>query len=70
MSFCSGWLGEIYNMSKETNFNNLIYYYKNPNLAPINFIDFKGSMYIYNNIKNGETSIEKIEEDRKKLNQN
>ena len=50
--------GEIYNMSKEINF---IYYYKNSNLAPVNFIDFKGPMHMYN-IKNGETSME---EDKK-----
>ena len=53
-------------MSKEINFNNLIYYSKNPKLTPINFVDFKGPKHIYNNIENGETSIEKIEEDKKK----
>ena len=45
-------------MSKEINF---IYYYKNSNLATVNFIDFKGPMHMYN-IKNGETSME---EDKK-----
>ena len=54
-------------MSKEINFNNLIYYSKNPKLTPINFVDFKGPKHIYNNIENGETSIEKIEEDKKKI---
>ena len=39
-------IGEIYNNSKEINFDILIYYHKNPKLTPINFIDFKGPMYI------------------------
>ena len=46
--------------SNETSFINLIYYYKNPNLSPKNFIGFKGPIHIYSNIKNGETSIKKI----------
>ena len=45
---------EIYNMSREINFNNLIHYHKHLNLAPINLIDFKGPMHIHNNIKNDE----------------
>ena len=62
-------MGEIYNMSKEIDFNNLIYYFRNPNLAPINFINFKGPIHIYN-IKSGETSTRKIEGDKKTWNQN
>ena len=42
-----------------------MYYYKNPNLAPISFIDFKGLMHIYNNTKKGERSVEKIEKGKK-----
>ena len=42
---------EIYNMNNEISFDNLIYYYKDPNLAPMNFIDFKGAMHVYSNIK-------------------
>ena len=53
-------------MSKEIDFNNLIYYFRNPNHAPINFINFKGPIHIYN-IKNGETSTRKIEGDKKNL---
>ena len=58
---------EIYNMSKEINFNNLIYSYKNPNLAPINFIKVKHPMHIYNEIKNEKTSIGKTDKVQKKL---
>ena len=37
--------GEIYNTSKKINLNHL------------NFIDFRGSMYISTEVKNGNTSI-------------
>ena len=33
----------------------------------INFISFKGLLHIYNNIKNSNISIEKIEEDKKQF---
>ena len=33
----------------------------------INFISFKGPLHIYNNIKNSNISIEKIEEDQKQF---
>ena len=60
-------IGDIYNISKEINSNNLTYHFKGSNTAPINFIDFRGSMHIYNDIKNGNISIEKIEEDQKQF---
>ena len=41
----------IYNNSKKFNFNNLTDHYKGSNTAPINFIDFKGPMHIYNEQK-------------------
>ena len=41
-------VGEIYNISKEIDFDNLTYRFKVSNLAPINFIDFTGPMHIYN----------------------
>ena len=52
-------IGEIYNMSKQIDFNNLAYYFKDQNIAPINFIRFKGPMHIYIDIKNSNTSIKK-----------
>ena len=60
-------IGEIYNVSKEINFNNLAYHFKDSNTAPINFIDFDGSMHIYDEIKNGNISTAKIEEDQKQF---
>ena len=49
--------GKIYNMSKQLGFNNLICYFKDQNIAPINFISFKDPTRICSNIKNGNTSI-------------
>ena len=60
-------MDETQKMSDEINFNNLTCYFASPNLAPINFIGFKGLLNISNEIKNGETSIEKIEEDQNKF---
>ena len=56
-------VGEIYNISKKINFNNSIYHFKGFNTEPINVIDFRGPMHIYSEIKNGNISIEKNEED-------
>ena len=58
-------IGEIYNISKEINFNNLTYHFAGSNIAPINCI--RGSMCIYNELKNGNISTEKIEEDQKQF---
>ena len=58
-------IGEIYNISKEINFNNLTYHFAGSNIAPINCI--RGSMRIYNELKNGNISTEKIEEDQKQF---
>ena len=48
-------------------FNNLTYHFKGSNTAPISFVDFSGPMHIYNKMKNGNISIEKIIEDRKQF---
>ena len=60
-------IGEIYNISKGIDFNNLTYHFKDSNTAPKIFINFKGPMYIHNEIKNDNISIEKIEEDQKQF---
>ena len=52
-------IGDIYNISKETDFNNLIYYFKGPHIVPINFVVFTGPMHIHNEIMNGDTTIKK-----------
>ena len=60
-------MNEIQKMKDEINFNDLTHYFRSPNLAPINFVGFRGPLNIYNEIKNDETSIEKIDEDHKKF---
>ena len=60
-------IGETYSISKRSNFNNLAYRFKGSNTAPINCIDFKGPMHIYNEVKHGNISIENIEEDQKQF---
>ena len=48
-------------MSKQIDFNNLTYYFKDQNIDPINFINFNGPMHIYNKIKYGNIPIQKFE---------
>ena len=60
-------IGEICIASIQIDFNNLTYKFKDENLDPIHFIDFKGPMHIYNNMKNGNTWIAKKEEDEKQF---
>ena len=52
-------------MTKQIGFNILTYYFTTLGLASINFARFKDPMRIYNDIKNGNISIEKAEEDQK-----
>ena len=39
---------------KKINLNDLTYISEGSNTAPINFIDFRGPMHIYNEIKNSK----------------
>ena len=52
-------MGEIRDLGRQINFNNLTYYFKSKDIAPINFIDFKGPLNLDKNIFSGDTSIEK-----------
>ena len=60
-------IGEIYNISKEIYFNNLTYHFKGSDIPTMNFIDFRGPMHIYNEVKNANISTEKTEEDQKQF---
>ena len=57
-------IGERCNASEQIDFNNLTYKFEDESLDPINHIGFKDPMHIYNNIKNGNSSWEKIEKDQ------
>ena len=54
------------NLSKQIDFNNLTYYFKGES-APKNFIDFKGPLDFYKNIKAGYIKLEKVEGKQKKF---
>ena len=68
--FSNEGIGQIYNVIKQIDFSNLTFHFKDKNISPINFVGFSGPMYIYNNIKNGNTSIEKLEEDQENFKSN
>ena len=61
---------EMQKMSGDIEFNKLNYYFKNQNLAPLNFIGFRGLLNIYEKIKNGNISIKKAKEYQKKFKSN
>ena len=60
---------EIQKTSKEIDFNKLVYYFKAPNIAPINFIRFRGPLQIFNELKNGNT-LKKLKKTKKKFKSN
>ena len=62
-------MDEILEMSREINFNNLIYHFKV--LSPsMSFTKFEGPMLTYDQLKNGNDTLSQVEEDKKKLDQN
>ena len=57
-------LDEILKMSQEINYGKLVYDFKGP-IPSINFDIFGGPMYTYNQLKNGEKTLQQIEEEQK-----
>ena len=55
---------EIQDMAKPIDYNNLTYYFTRLNNNPTDFIRFKDPVCIYDDIKNGNISTEKKEEDQ------
>ena len=53
---------ELVYLSKQNDFDNLIYYYKG-NTPPKTFVGFKGPLRFSNNIKEGNIALEKAEEE-------
>ena len=58
---------EIWKISREINYNKLIYYFTTPGIVPINFIKFKGAFNTFKEIRDGDKTLQEIEEDQKKL---
>ena len=52
-------------MSGEINYNKIIYHFKTPGITPINFIKFKGPISIFKEIRDGDKTLQEIEEDQK-----
>ena len=61
---------EIQKICKEIDFNNLFYYFKGPNIAPINFIRFWGPLHIFKGIKNGNILLQKAEKEQEQFKSN
>ena len=59
---------EIQKISKEIDYNKLVYYFKTPRDTPINCIKFKGTFTIFKETRDGDKTLQEIEEDQKKFN--
>ena len=55
---------EILEMSIKIDYGQLIYNFKGPT-PPINFGKFGGPIYIYNHMKNGDTTLQQVEKQQK-----
>ena len=57
-------MDEILEMSREINYSNLVYDFKGATRS-INFAIFGGPIYTYNQLKNGEKTLQQVEEEQK-----
>ena len=62
-------MSEIQDITGKIDFNNLTYYFKGSNIAPITFISFRGPLNIFKEIKNGDISLKKQWKIKTNLNQ-
>ena len=63
-------MDEILEISKKINYSNLTYQYITPGIRQTNFIEFRDSLHLLKEIKNGDKTIQAAEEEQKNLNQN
>ena len=61
-------MGEIHILSKKIDFGKLVSCFKDES-GSRDFLDVKGPLAVYRNIENGYITLEKAEENFKKLNQ-
>ena len=52
-------MGEIRVLSRQSEFNNLTYYFKSKDSSPIKVIGFKAPLHLYRNICGGNTKLAK-----------
>ena len=57
-------IDEILQISKEISHSNLVYDFKGPTPS-INFGKYGGPMYIYQQMKDGEKTLQQVEEEQK-----
>ena len=57
-------MNEILKIRKKIDYDNLIYNFKG-NTDPINIAKFEGPIYIYDDMKNGKTTLQQIEKQQK-----
>ena len=57
-------MDKILEMTKEINYNNLVYHFKGPT-NPINFAIVGSPMYTYDQLKNGDTTLQRVEKQQK-----
>ena len=55
-------MDEILEMSREINYSNLVYDFKG-STPSINLAIYGGPMYIYKQLKNGEKTLQQVEEE-------
>ena len=60
-------MDEIRKVSREINYNKLIYHFTTPGIAPINFIKFKGPFNTFKEIRDSDKTLQEIEEDQQKF---
>ena len=58
---------EILEMSREINYNNLVYNCKDSSVLPISFTEFGGPMYTYDQLKKGDKTLQQEEKEQKKF---
>ena len=56
-------MGEMQNLSRQINFNNLIYY-RSKTSSPMNFIGFRGPLNLHNTIHDDNTTIKEAEKNQ------
>ena len=57
-------MDEMLEMSKEIDYSNLVYHFKGPT-HPVNFAIFGDPMYTYDQLKNGDISLQQVEKKEK-----
>ena len=60
-------MNEIQEISKKIKYNDLTYHYITPGVKPTNFIEFRGPLHIFKEIKNSDKTIQAAEKEQIKL---